>query len=290
MKRNVLVATDFSPASRPALRCAVELCAATGATLWIGHVVPPLPKGALPLVYREMDVFLRRDAEKRLRALTRAAQDRGARARAILLRGSPTEALRRAASARHADLLVLGTHGRTGLARFFIGSVAARIVATSTLPVLSVQRFRGSGKVRRILFATDFSDASRAAWKIALELAKTNRARLRIVHVVPPLALGQGARWAYAEAEAEARANARKRLRALQQSARKAGVTAEILLVRAIPHEGIVRAARSVRDGWVVLGTHGRTGAAAAFVGSVASRVVAAAPCPVLTVRAAKRG
>jgi nucleotide-binding universal stress UspA family protein len=286
--RNILVATDFSPASRSALRCAFELSAETGATLWIGHVVPPLPKGSVARVYRDMDAFLRRDAEKRLEALTKAARKRGARPRALLLQGSPSDALRRAASSRRADLLVLGTHGLTGLARFFIGSLAARIVATSPCPVLSVRRFRGSGKPRRILFATDFSEASRAAWKLALRLARANRARLRVVHVVSPLALGQGVRWAYAEAEAQARSDARRRLRDLREQARKAGASAEVLLLRAVPHEGIVRAARSMKDGWIVMGTHGRTGAAAAFVGSVASRVVATAPCPVLTVRSAR--
>ena len=287
--RNILIATDFSPASRPALRCATELSAATGATLWIAHVVPSVPRGPVARVYREMDVFLRSDAERRLRVLTRVAQDRGARPRPLLLRGAPPEAIRRAASAHRVDLLVLGTHGRTGLARFFIGSLAARIIATSACPVLTVRRTRGSARARRILFATDFSDASRAAWKLALELAKANRARLRILHVVAPLALAQGLRWAYAEAEAEARRDARKRLQALRESARKAGARAEVLLVRAVAHEGIVRAARSMKGVWIVLGTHGRTGAAAAFVGSVASRVAATAPCPVLTVHGAKR-
>ena len=287
--RNIVVATDFSRASRPAFRCAVELSAATGATLWIGHVVPELPRGSVARVYGEMDVFIRRDSEKRLRALSKEAQKRGARPRVLLLRGSPPDGLRRAARARRADLLVLGTHGRTGLARFFVGSAAARVVATSPVPVLTVRR--GSGRVRRILFATDFSGASQAAWTVALALAKAHRARLGIVHAVPPLALGQGLRWAYAEAEARARAVARKRLGILRDKARRAGIRAEISLVRAVPDAGILRAARSMRmhGVWIVMGTHGRTGMAAAFVGSVASRVVATAPCPVLTVRGAKR-
>jgi nucleotide-binding universal stress UspA family protein len=287
--RNILVATDFSPASRPAFRRAVELSAASGATLWIGHVVPPVPKGSMARVYLEMDAFLRGDAEKRLRALTKAARDRGARPRAVLLRGVPPEAILRSARARRADLVVLGTHGRTGLARLFIGSVAARVIATASCPVLAVRRRRGSGHARRILFATDFSEASRPAWKVALELARANRARLKIVHVVEPLARGQGVFWAYAEAEAESRADARRRLQALRDGARKAGASAETLLERGVAHEAIVRAARSMRDVWIVMGTHGRTGASAALLGSVASRVVATAPCPVLTVRGAKR-
>ena len=141
--RNILVATDLSSASRPAFRRAVELAAASDATLWIGHVVPLVPASMggdlLPRMYREMDLFVRGDAEKRLRALTKAAGQAGVRARPMLLRGVPHEAIRRAARARRADLVVLGTHGRTGAARFFIGSVAARVVATAPCPVLTVR-------------------------------------------------------------------------------------------------------------------------------------------------------
>lgn len=141
--RNILMATDFSSASRPAFRRALELAAASRATLWIGHVVPAVPEtmsgGLLPRVYREMELFVRRDAQKHLRALMRAAADAGVRARPLLLDGVAHEAIRRAARARRADLIVLGTHGRTGAARFFVGSIAARVVATAPCPVLTVR-------------------------------------------------------------------------------------------------------------------------------------------------------
>ena len=141
--RSVLFATDFSSASRPAFRRAVALAAASRALLWIGHVIPPAPSRiageALPRMYREMDDFIRGDAEKRLRALTEFARRAGVRARPLLLRGVPHEAIRRAARARRADMVVLGTHGRTGVARFLVGSVASRVVATAPCPVLTVK-------------------------------------------------------------------------------------------------------------------------------------------------------
>ena len=68
--------------------------------------------------------------------------------------------------------------------------------------------------------------------------------------------------------------------------ARKNGVRAKGLLLEGIPHDRIVRAARSTRADLIVLGTHGRTGLGRVFLGSVAARVVTLAPCPVLTVRA----
>lgn len=147
--RNILLATDFSPASRPAARRAVEMAAASRATLWIAHVVPPAPVSlggsSLPRMYREMDRFIRADARKRLRALETAAERSGVRSRPLLLSGVPHEAIRRAARAHRADLVVLGTHGRTGVARLIIGSVAARVLTTAPCPVLTV-RSRGRSR------------------------------------------------------------------------------------------------------------------------------------------------
>ncbi len=139
---------------------------------------------------------------------------------------------------------------------------------------------------RHILLATDFSPTSGAAWKRGLSLAKSAGARVLIVHVVPSLAQAQSVRWAYREMEAEIRADAQRRLTALVARARKAGVRAKSLLLSGTPaHDAVARAARSQRADLIVVGTHGRTGVAGALIGSVAARIVATAPCPVLTVR-----
>jgi nucleotide-binding universal stress UspA family protein len=142
--RNILFATDFSSASRPAFRRALEMASTDGATLWIVHVAAPpgplSPDGyVLPRIYEEMDLAIRNDAQKRLRTLLGRARKLGVRARALLLKGAPHEAITRAARKHRADLVVVGTHGRTGVARFFVGSVAARVVATAPCPVLTVR-------------------------------------------------------------------------------------------------------------------------------------------------------
>ena len=142
--RNILVASDFSPASRPAFRRAVDLAQANGAALWIAHVaalpIPMSPDGyVLPRMYDDMAQAIRADAQKRLRVLLERARKAGVRGRALLLKGVAHEAIVRAARAHRADMIVLGTHGRTGLARFFVGSVAARVVAAAGCPVLTVR-------------------------------------------------------------------------------------------------------------------------------------------------------
>ena len=89
----------------------------------------------------------------------------------------------------------------------------------------------------------------------------------------------------YEDLEASARKYAEKKLAALQAKARAAGVRATTVVLEGVAHEQIVRASRSKKADLIVIGTHGRTGLAKLFLGSVASRVVAAAHCPVLTVR-----
>jgi nucleotide-binding universal stress UspA family protein len=144
-------------------------------------------------------------------------------------------------------------------------------------------------RIRRVLHPTDFSRASAAAFSRAVETAKSNRAELLLVNVITPTIppVGDGyisPKW-YAEMEASARAYAQKHLTALLAKAKRAGVRAKGLLMEGPPHQRIAQAARRKRADLVVIGTHGRTGFARFFLGSVASRVLAIAPCPVLTVR-----
>ena len=143
-------------------------------------------------------------------------------------------------------------------------------------------------RVRRILHATDFSRASTPALKAAISMTKANRARLTVVHVMAPPSLalpGEGyvSPALYESLESSARAAAQKRLNAVLARARAAGVRASGLLLEGVPHELIARAAR--KADLLVIGTHGRSGLAKLFLGSVASRLVTLAPCPVLTVR-----
>jgi nucleotide-binding universal stress UspA family protein len=143
---------------------------------------------------------------------------------------------------------------------------------------------------RRILHASDFSPASRPAFRRALGLARANRASLTIVHVysiiIPMMGEGYATPQVYDKWMADVRADAQRRLGRLVAQARKSGVRAKGLVLEGIPHDRIVRAARSTRADLIVLGTHGRTGLGRVFLGSVAARVVTLARCPVLTVRA----
>lgn len=143
----------------------------------------------------------------------------------------------------------------------------------------------------RITYASDFSPASRAAFSQALRLAKATSGQLTILHVLlTPASLFITGTYITQETwdliESDVRARATEQMDALIKEAADAGVRATSEFVDGgLPAEEIVRAAQSNKTDILVLGTHGRTGVMKALLGSVASRVVAMATCPVLTVR-----
>ena len=143
MFERILVATDFSPASTPALERSVKLAKQDGALLFIAHAYqePALVElsHAPARAYKEWDQKLRDGVERKLRPLVEYARKEGVEARPLLLDGFADEAIIKAAKQQRADLIVLGTHGRRGAARLFLGSVAARVISTAPCPVMTVR-------------------------------------------------------------------------------------------------------------------------------------------------------
>jgi nucleotide-binding universal stress UspA family protein len=143
--------------------------------------------------------------------------------------------------------------------------------------------------MRRILFASDFSKPSRKAFTAALAMAKRNGATLMILHVIAPLIPIAPDQYVgpetWEQIDAQSRRWVKRQLTSLVARAKKAGVRAVGLTADGNPARQIVRVARARRADVLVIGTHGRTGLAKLFLGSVANHIVATAPCPVMTVR-----
>jgi nucleotide-binding universal stress UspA family protein len=142
--RRILHPSDFSPASRAAFARAVADARAGRAELLIVHVLPAVTPlvgdGYLsPKTYDDMERSMRAYGQKQLDKLMAKAKAAGARVRGLLLEGTAADAIVRAARAKHANVIVMGTHGRSGLARLFMGSVAERVVGTAPCPVLTVR-------------------------------------------------------------------------------------------------------------------------------------------------------
>lgn len=142
--KKILYPTDFSSSSRPAFKKAVEMAKANRATLEILHVKSsptPIYAGMYvsPDTHAELAASTTAWVRKEMDKLLKTARAAGVKATSAVVEGSPLERIARAARVRRADLIVMGTHGRTGFSRLLLGSVASRVISTSPCPVLTVR-------------------------------------------------------------------------------------------------------------------------------------------------------
>jgi nucleotide-binding universal stress UspA family protein len=140
--RRILHASDFSRASAPAFVKAVELAKKEHAELRLLHVLDPLmpmPDGYVsPPTYEQLGKSAREYGRKQLARLVARAAKAGVRATPVLREGTPWSEIVRASRAPGVDLVVIGTHGRTGLSRLLLGCVASRVIGLASCPVLAV--------------------------------------------------------------------------------------------------------------------------------------------------------
>lgn len=291
---SILVPTDFSEPSRAALTQASGLAATLGATIHLLHAAHfPTPSMGHEFAIPEPAWDAVRDAaRKRVEEVARRLEGRGHRVTREVSERNAVDAIEEAIRRRHADLVVMGTHGHRGLQHVFLGSVTERVVRSAAVPVMAVPASAEVSErpTRRILFATDFSKASLDARDVAVSLASELGATLEIVHAVatptqffasyevaPPAGLID-----------EIRDGARTRMDELARWVAERGVNAETRIVEGVASESIVDAARKTEADTIVMGTRGHSGLRHVLLGSVAERTLRQAPCPVVTVRSAE--
>lgn len=291
--RRILYATDLSPASEAAWAEARRLGRLFDAEIVLLHAVAP------PLVYPEEGYFPPHLYDELVESARRSAQDgfdrllasvagSGLKVRIRLENGPPAQRILEVVTEETADLLVVGTHGRTGLGRVMLGSVADRLVRQAPCPVLTAPPTPGSehrGEIRRICFATDFSPSAGAAWPWVVALASAANADVDLVHVtfepvadrhLSPAAISRMAQALQEQGRADVE-------RFLERSALPRE-RIRVHLARGVAGEQIVHRAREQATDLIVLGTHGWSGVVRWMLGSVAHHVIQTAPCPVLTV------
>jgi nucleotide-binding universal stress UspA family protein len=302
--RHILCPTDFSDFSRRALDHAAAIAKWYDSTVTLLHVSPIMPVAAYaPGSGMPAWVALTvEDREAILASMKRFGEtETGGRIPlelAIAEGHAATEILARA-DALPADLLVLGTHGRSGFERLLLGSVTEKVLRKATCPVLSVPS--GIADVvpapavlfKQIVCAIDFSNCSMQALNYAMSLAQEADAHLTVVHVIelPPddfrdehetvLAGPRSLREYVALAEEDRRARLKK---AIPEDVR-AYCTVDTVLATGKPYREILRVAADQQSDLIVIGIHGRGGADLLFFGSTVQHVVRQASCPVLTLR-----
>ena len=286
--KNILFLTDFSEPSREALPFAVAIAREFGATVQALHILIPSP-----YVYTAPETTIaaiEAEEENALEEMKRVeAELTGVPHQTTVVRGgSVWPALQEALHECGADMIVLGTHGRTGMQKLLLGSVAEEIFRRSPVPVLTIGPCAGHGihnaaHFHRILFATDFTPESLAATPYAISFAQENQARLTLLHVIrdhdvetkhPTSGL--------------AASEAVQRLEELVPKDAELWCRPEAVVEHGEPAARIIEAAKERDADLIVMGVRneaGRLGAAIHLERAVAHKVVAHVTCPVLTVR-----
>ena len=297
--KNILLATDFSEVSQKALTYAGAIAHANEAQLCVVHVLSPEPWIPVPLdpVPLSMDPG-RQQAETALRELAAEPQLKDVRHTEIVRRGLLWDVLTEVIKEKRVDLLVLGTHGRTGLKKLMLGSVAEELFRLTPCPVLTIGPHAKPGKypveIRRVLFATDFGTASLDALPYAVDFANEVDGELVMLHVVRPISIAEvGPYWYpdidYKERQAADTKDALNRLRKLIPDASNLKCKVQNVVSTHLLPDAILDTAAEHEADLIVMGVKG-SGIGAARTSAhvpwaIAHEVVCRAKCPVLTVR-----
>ena len=279
--KNILFATDFSSTTELALPYAVEIARRSDATIHAVHVIQPgiyplVPTSEWPKIAQEEKKFREQKENQLERELQELLHE------FLMPEGDVWQNMASIIEERNIDLLILGTHGRTGMGKVLLGSVAENIFRQAICPVLaagpavsSKASRAGAAEFNRILYATDFSPESLAAAPYAIYFAKEYHADLILMHSIQ-------------NAEPDQVDSAYDTLRDVVPAAADLEFKPRCLVERGAPEDTILRVAAWHDADMIILG--GRRGegnptAIAHFCHSITYKVVAEVACPVLAVR-----
>lgn len=295
----ILVPLDGSAVSEEAVPVAADLARRTGASLHLVHVhmpitADPIHVEGLPVIDENMR-SLRRDHEQAHLDRVREEHARGAVAAVALLDGPVAATVAHYAEANHARLVVMTTHGRSGLERAWLGSVADELVRVSPVPLLLVRPGSASAvrPLRRVLVPLDGSAVAESILEHAIGLARMDAdSELILLDVVQPIASAVWVPESVARGEGGDDVTPRQEERAHEYlaglsrrlEASRVRVHARVHVAATIA-PAILEVARDEQADVIALATHGRSGIKRLTLGSIADKVVRGSTVPVLLFR-----
>ena len=288
---HILVPTDFSQASNLAFEVAKQIAAVLSAEIHLLHVRILLEDPhVLEEGQRQLERLLTRADQKTREVLsTETASHAEAVIHPHLVRGlTAPESIIQAGLDIGCDLIVMGTHGRHGLKRFFLGSVAEQVVRTAPVPVMTIRPDMPVGKLEggQILVPYDFSEPARAILPAVAGWARALKASIRLLHIVEPIiypefyAVDLMPEDMIGTISQRAGENLR---RVAEEYLSGLDVTTEVMTGHAA--ETLADEATPERSSLVIMATRGLSALEHLLLGSVAQYVVRHAAVPVLTLR-----
>ncbi len=284
MLKSILVPLDGSELAQRALPVAEHLAEAGSVRLTLTSVLP----GVVLLEYPREDVESERDVGSYLDTIAHRLKDRGLQVETSAPRGDPASSILAQVDCTHADVIVMATHGRSGLGRWLYGSVADEVLRRAPVPVILVPPDTEpwpANRRPRVLVSLDGSSLAEAALGPAQELVAQLAGELLLLHVVqfPPYSLfGDGSAYLAAFNPDVALNEAQQYLGAVASSLTVGGV--RVLAELGLPALGIVEVARREGVQLIAMATHGRSGVARAVLGSVATGTLQRSSVPLMLI------
>ena len=291
--KQILCPIDFSDTSRHALNHAIEIARWFHAKIVAVYVMNPLLRVDPPLLFAESPSRTAKDEEQTARdelSQWLAPVAAGLETEVLLDEGPPAGRILERTTALHADLIVMGTHGRGGFDRLILGSVAEKVLRKAACPVLTVPPpaiVATKLPYARLLCPVDFSESSVSALEFAFSIAQESDARLTILHVLE---------WPSEDELTGQQANTPEFRRSVEEQARgsldglvpaevRVWCKPETKIARGKPYREILETAEQQKSDLIVMGVRGRNAIDLLLFGSTTNHVVRGAPCPVLTLR-----
>jgi nucleotide-binding universal stress UspA family protein len=294
--KRILIATDFSECSRVALDICISAAKCMKIKLYVLHTIEKLPhdyRHLLPsATHADMKQKLEEDARDKIKAMLPEELLEKEDIVPIVRFGKPFLEVIQVAKEKDVDIITIGTHGRAGVDRVILGSVAERVVRKAHCPVMVVRSEKYIG-FKRIIVPIDFSDCSRMALEYAAATARAHRSKLTILHVYEGSFVEPYIKAANSEEEADEIMKEIERVNETKydeflKTIDLSGVEYEKLLKKGIPKTDIVETAMEQQANLIVMGTHGRSGIKHTLIGSTAEEVVRTVHCDIVVVKPEK--
>ena len=281
----ILCPADFFPASDEAVTYAAGLAANYDASIHLLHVVTPIAVGTYEYAI-DTDEIMRSMEEKsmeQLNKLVARVKKAGVAVTSELRTGDVYEEIKGSIVDVKPDLIVMGTHGRRGVERWFIGSTTEKLLRHSPVPLVTISaagdKALSTPQFRRILVTTDFSEGTADALAYAFSVAQENDSEVTLLHVLHDISADVAGKYQDSLID-----GIRKQLEGLVPAGARNWCEIVTRVETGIPYRIILRTLEDEKVDLLIMNVHGKDMLDRALLGSTAERIVRAASCPVMMI------
>ena len=286
----ILCPVDFFPASDAAVKYAAGLASNYGAKIHLLHVITPVLPSTYEYAINTVEIMaeLQKAAQRETAALVERTKESGVLCDVEIRVGDVYDEIKKSIEVEKPDLLVMGTHGRRGFQRWFMGSTTEKLLRHSPVPLLTIseagEKVAQPPQFRRILVTTDFSSGTPDALAHAFSVAQENDAQITLLHVVQDVAADISGKYRDSLIR-----GVERQLQDLIPHEAKNWCEVNTRVETGMPYRIILRLLEDEKIDLLVMNIHGKGMLDRALVGSTAERVVRAASCPVMLIPPMKR-